>query len=111
MATAKQQSELAAVEYAGGDFASLLKKEFKPKTEEVRSEVERAVQTLAEQALGNTKLIGSDVVASIESIIAAIDRKLSEQVNAIIHHEDFQKMESAWRGLHYLVNKIKKEKR
>ena len=104
MATAKQQSELAAVEYAGGDFASLLKKEFKPKTEEVRSEVERAVQTLAEQALGNTKLIGSDVVASIESIIAAIDRKLSEQVNAIIHHEDFQKMESAWRGLHYLVN-------
>ena len=104
MATAKQQSELAAVEYAGGDFASLLKKEFKPKTEEVRSEVERAVQTLAEQALGNTKLIGSDVVASIESIIAAIDKKLSEQVNAIIHHEDFQKMESAWRGLHYLVN-------
>ena len=104
MATAQQQSELAAVEYAGGDFASLLKKEFKPKTEEVRSEVERAVQTLAEQALGNTKLIGSDVVASIESIIAAIDKKLSEQVNAIIHHEDFQKMESAWRGLHYLVN-------
>ncbi|MBX7228545.1 MAG: type VI secretion system contractile sheath large subunit [Burkholderiaceae bacterium] len=104
MATAQQQSELAAVEYAGGDFASLLKKEFKPKTEEVRSEVERAVQTLAEQALGNTKLIGSDVVASIESIIAAIDKKLSEQVNVIIHHEDFQKMESAWRGLHYLVN-------
>jgi type VI secretion system protein ImpC len=104
MATAQSQSELAAVEYAGGDFASLLKKEFKPKTEEVRSEVERAVQTLAEQALGNTKLIGSDVVASIEAMIAAIDRKLSEQVNAIIHHEDFQKMESAWRGLHYLVN-------
>ena len=104
MATAQQQSELAAVEYAGGDFASLLKKEFKPKTEEVRSGVERAVQTLAEQALGNTKLIGSDVVASIESIIAAIDKKLSEQVNVIIHHEDFQKMESAWRGLHYLVN-------
>ena len=104
MATTQQQSELATVEYAGGDFASLLKKEFKPKTEEVRSEVERAVQTLAEQALGNTKLIGSDVVASIESIIAAIDKKLSEQVNVIIHHEDFQKMESAWRGLHYLVN-------
>ncbi len=104
MATTQSQSELAAVEYAGGDFASLLKKEFKPKTEEVRSEVERAVQTLAEQALGNTKLIGSDVVASIEAMIAAIDKKLSEQVNAIIHHEDFQKMESAWRGLHYLVN-------
>src|SRR4030095_3884717 len=33
-----------------------------------------------------------------------LDRKLSKQVNAILHHEDFQKLESAWRGLHYLVN-------
>ena len=37
-------------------------------------------------------------------MIAAIDKKLTEQVNQIIHHEDFQKLESAWRGLHYLVN-------
>ena len=37
-------------------------------------------------------------------MIAAIDRKLSEQVNAILHHADFQKLESAWRGLHYMVN-------
>src|SRR6478609_4878855 len=37
-------------------------------------------------------------------MIAAIDAKLTEQVNLIMHHEDFQKLESAWRGLHYLVN-------
>ena len=37
-------------------------------------------------------------------MIAEIDKKLTEQVNAIIHHADFQKLESAWRGLHYLVN-------
>ncbi len=37
-------------------------------------------------------------------MIAAIDRKLSEQINLIMHHEDFQKLEGAWRGLHYLVN-------
>jgi type VI secretion system protein ImpC len=104
MAQQQSESQLAGVEYQGGDFASLLNKQFKPKTEEVRSEVERAVQTLAEQALGNTKLIGSDVVQSIESMIAQIDKKLTEQINVILHHEDFQKMESAWRGLHYLVN-------
>ncbi|MDQ2779481.1 MAG: type VI secretion system contractile sheath large subunit, partial [Pseudomonadota bacterium] len=39
----------------------------------------------------------------IEAMIAEIDRKLSEQVNAILHHDNFQKLESAWRGLHYLV--------
>jgi type VI secretion system protein ImpC len=37
-------------------------------------------------------------------MIAAIDRKLSEQINLIMHHEDFQALESAWRGLHYMVN-------
>jgi hypothetical protein len=37
-------------------------------------------------------------------MIAELDRKLSEQVNLILHHEDFQQLEGAWRGLHYLVN-------
>ena len=25
-------------------------------------------------------------------------------MNLILHHEEFQQLESAWRGLHYLVN-------
>jgi type VI secretion system protein ImpC len=62
------------------------------------------VQTLAQQALANTKLIGSDVVKTIEAMIATLDRKLTEQINLIMHHEDFQKLEGAWRGLHHLVN-------
>ena len=45
-----------------------------------------------------------DVVKSIEAIIAQLDKKLTEQINLILHHEDFQKLEGAWRGLHYLVN-------
>jgi type VI secretion system protein ImpC len=86
------------------DFAALLTREFKPKTDHARSAVESAVQTLAQQALAHTGLISNDALRTIEAIIAEIDRKLSEQVNAIIHHEDFQQLESAWRGLHYLVN-------
>jgi type VI secretion system protein ImpC len=96
------QAEGAVIE--GSPFADLLQKEFKPKTEEAKSAVEQAVHTLAEQALAQTSLISSDVVKSIEAMIAEIDRKLTEQVNLILHHQDFQKLESAWRGLHYLVN-------
>jgi type VI secretion system protein ImpC len=88
----------------GSELTILLQKEFKPKTEEAKGAVEQAVRTLAEQALAQTKLIGKDVVKSIETIIAEIDRKLSEQINVILHHEDFQQLESAWRGLAYLVN-------
>jgi len=97
-------ASFAGVTMEGSDFASLLSKEFKPKSDEARSAVETAVQTLAQQALTNAKLISNDTVATIESMIAAIDRKLSEQVNLILHHPDLQKLESAWRGLHYMVN-------
>src|SRR6187431_2326285 len=97
-----QQLEGGAVEVT--EFDSLLRKEFKPKTDEAKEAVERAVRTLAEQALAQTTLISADVVKSIEAIIAQLDKKLTEQVNLILHHPDFQKLEGAWRGLSYLVN-------
>jgi type VI secretion system protein ImpC len=85
-------------------FAALLMQEFKPKTERAREAVETAVRTLAEQALAQTALVSNDAITSIESIIAAIDAKLTAQVNQVIHHPEFQQLESAWRGLNYLVN-------
>jgi len=102
--TSSSSAPLQGVSFEGNDFASLLNKEFKPKSDEAKSAVETAVLTLAQQALSSTKLIGADVVVSIEAMIAEIDKKLSEQVNAILHQADFQQLESAWRGLHYLVN-------
>jgi type VI secretion system protein ImpC len=105
MAQTATEGNLALAQTAeSADFAQLLQKEFKPKTDEARSAVQRAVRTLAEQALADTKLIGSDVVRSIEAMIGELDKKLSEQINLILHHGDFQKLEGAWRGLHYLVN-------
>jgi type VI secretion system protein ImpC len=96
------QPSVAVVESA--DFDVLLRKEFRPKTDAAREAVQKAVRTLAEHALAQTQLIGPDVVESITAMIAAIDGKLSEQINLIMHHADFQKLEGAWRGLHYLVN-------
>ena len=86
------------------DFSSLLQKEFKPKSDRAKEAVESAVKTLAQQALEGTSVISDDAVKSIQAIIAAIDQKLTQQVNTILHHEDFQALEGSWRGLHYLVN-------
>src|SRR6187431_2769221 len=99
---ASKASEVGTVE--ASEFASLLKKEFKPQTDRAREEVESAVLTLAQQALASTPVISEDAVESIQAIIAEIDRRLSQQINAIIHHADFQNLEGAWRGLHHLVN-------
>src|SRR6267143_3253941 len=99
-----KQAEQATAVAEGGDLDALLQKEFRPKTDEAKEAVEKAVRTLAEQALAQTQLIGADVVQSITAMIAEIDKKLSEQVNQILHHPDFQKLEGAWRWLQYLVN-------
>jgi len=86
------------------DFAELLDREFRPKTEEARGAVEAAVRTLAEQALFNAATMTDDAYTSIQAIIAEIDRKLSAQINLVLHKEEFQQVESAWRGMSHLVS-------
>lgn len=97
--TTQPQAEAVALD----DFASLLQKEFKPADETKKSRIEEAVATLAQQALADAATIGHDVFSTIDAMRSALDRKLSEQVNLILHHEEFQQLESAWRGLAYLV--------
>ena len=86
------------------DFASLLQREFRPKNDEARDAVQTAVRTLAEQALLGAATISDDVALTIEALTAEIDRKLSAQLNEILHCEAYRDLESAWRGLHYLVS-------
>ncbi len=86
------------------DFSALLNKEFKPKSDRAKEEVENAVATLAEYVLKDATIVSDDALNSIQAIIAKIDEKLSEQLNLVMHNEDFQQLEGAWRGLHYLVN-------
>src|SRR6476660_8097713 len=94
----------AAVETKDPDeFAALLKQNFKPRTERAATEVENAVSTLVRQALSDTSVIKDDVLDTIEEMIARLDEKLTAQVNEIIHAPEFKQIESAWRGLHYLV--------
>jgi len=99
-----KQAETAAKTLETGDFQALLQKEFKPKSDRAQEAVESSVRTLAEYALKEVDLVSANAVETIEAIRAAIDKKLSEQINQILHQPDFQNLEGTWRGLHYLVN-------
>ena len=71
MANPQTETQAGATATAeAGEFASLLNKEFKPKTDQARDAVVQAVRTLAEQALVNTQIISADAYKTIESIIA-----------------------------------------
>ena len=87
-----------------GEFEALLNKEFKARDTQKQTAVQNAIRTLAQQALASTQLISADVNRTVSAMIAEIDRKLSEQINRIMHHEDFKALEGTWRGLHHLIN-------
>lgn len=101
--TEKQAGGVATTVRDPDEFSSLLKQSFRTKDERATTEIESAVQTLVSQALEGADIIPDDVFATLDGMIAELDRKLSEQVNEILHHPDFQQIESAWRGLHYIV--------
>ena len=61
------------------------------------------VKNLVEQALSGTVTFDKNLSRTFDRAIAAIDHKLSVQLNAIMHDPKFLKLEGSWRGLHYLV--------
>ncbi|MBI4699916.1 MAG: type VI secretion system contractile sheath large subunit [Deltaproteobacteria bacterium] len=44
--------------------------------------------------------------ALVDAMIAEIDQKLSRQIDEILHHPDLQKLESAWRGLKFVIDRV-----
>jgi len=111
MAQQEYQAAGQAAAQTQSEFTQLLEQEFRPKSEQAREAVEYAVQTLAEQALAQTAMISDDAYKSIAAIIAQIDHKLSGQINLILHHPDYQELESAWRGLNHLVSNTESDEK
>ncbi|TDR70280.1 type VI secretion system contractile sheath large subunit [Paludibacterium purpuratum] len=58
---------------------------------------------LVNQVLEGSVTVSRDLTASMDARIAEIDALISSQLNEIMHHADFQKLEASWRGLRYLV--------
>src|SRR4051812_15938040 len=49
-------------------------------------------------------VVSKDVESTVKMWIGEIDKKLTAQLNEVLHDPAFQKLESTWRGLHYLVH-------
>ena len=68
---------------------------------------DRAKDMIAEyvkQVMSGEMTMSRNMDATINARIAEIDRLISAQMNEIMHHEEFQKLEGSWRGLHHLVS-------
>ena len=65
----------------------------------------KGLEALISQLITPGKEVEKVSKAVVDDMIAEIDKKLSIQTDAILHHKDFQKLESAWRGLKFLVDR------
>src|SRR5436853_4671076 len=62
------------------------------------------VSRFVAEVLEGQMTVSRDTEAMINARIAQIDHLLSLQLNEIIHHAEFQRLESSWRGLKYLLS-------
>lgn len=67
--------------------------------------VKKGVEVLLRELLEPKNKAEKVDKALVDGMISEIDERLSSQLDSILHHQDFQKIESAWRGLKLLVDK------
>ena len=105
MATQMQEDALAAPEASEG--LSLLDQIVTDSkvavTDTEKLNARDQIGELVDEVLAGTVTVAMDLAASIDLRIAQLDELLSDQLNAIMHQPDFQKLEASWRGLKYLV--------
>lgn len=61
------------------------------------------IAELAQQVMAGTVVVSDNLAATIDARVAELDRVISAQLSAIMHAPEFQKLESSWTGMHYLV--------
>ncbi len=71
-------------------------------TEATRAE--ELIKTLTEEAMKGTVSWNKNLTVTFREAILALDNQISEQLAAVMHHPDLQKLEGSWRGLHYLTS-------
>jgi type VI secretion system protein ImpC len=76
----------------------------KPLNDKERERNKDYVGQFLKQIVQPGQVVSKDVETNIKFWIAEIDKKLSSQLNEVMHAPEFQQLESTWRGLHYLVH-------
>src|SRR5499427_5309261 len=101
MSEAQTATQAAATETTEG--VSFLDQVVAATKQTAPDQAQDLVKNLVEQALAGTVTFDKNLTRTFDRAIAAIDAKLSAQLNAIMHHPKFTQLEGSWRGLHYLV--------
>src|SRR5438132_1250509 len=104
MSAAEQAASTAATTTETAGLLDQVIAATRPQTSKEAERSKDFFKQFIDQVVKPGQVISKDVETNVKYWIGEIDKKLSAQLNEIMHHPDFQKLEATWRGLHYLVH-------
>ncbi len=104
--TEKKGADAPAAAAEGSLLDSILSETKMKPADEGYQVAKRGVAAFIAEMLAPNKAAEKVDKASVDAMIAEVDRKLSAQVNEVLHHPDVQKLESAWRSLRFVIEKV-----
>lgn len=107
MSSAEEAPAAAAAVTTTNEATSLLDQVIKATRPQSELEQERAkdyFRQFLDQVVKPGQVVSKDAEINLKTWIGEIDKKLSAQLNEILHEPALQTLEATWRGLHYLVN-------
>jgi type VI secretion system protein ImpC len=105
MAERKEETGASAVTTEGNLLDDILAETRLQKSDEGYDVAKRGVEVLVAELLKPDHAAERVDKAMLDGLIAALDEKISAQVNEVFHQPSFQKLESAWRGLKFAVDR------
>jgi type VI secretion system protein ImpC len=100
----EQQGGAAAAE---GSLLDQLLSETRIKPSDEGYEIaKKGVAAFIAEMLAPSKATEKVERSAVDAMIAELDKKLSAQVNEIMHHSDVQRLESAWRSLRFVIERL-----
>jgi type VI secretion system protein ImpC len=105
----EQEQAVSAVEQTEAAEPSILDEiiqetKIKP-TDESYGLAKKGLEALISQLIEPGKEVEKVSKAFVDDMIAELDKKMSIQLDTILHNEEFQKLESSWRSLKFLVDR------
>src|SRR5262245_60909918 len=103
MSTEQQKQAGGTATTTEHDPLNVLYEVTRSETEAEKNNVKGAFDQFVRQLVKPGQIVSKDVETNIKYWIGELDKKLSAQLNEIMHTPEFQKLEGTWRGLHYLI--------
>lgn len=102
-----QAANTAALQPQGDVLEAGLLDQIVDQSKVARSDSERTrardiIAELVREVMQGTVVVSDNLSVTLDARVAELDRLISEQLSEVMHHPEFQKLESSWRGLHYL---------